>query len=99
MTDRVFSRTIAERLRHEELISAELYDIVTVLICDVENFGDIVASCTPIETINFATDLFNYYETNIADFECINVDFYNTLVLVNKQNHSGKFTEKLYIRN
>ncbi|GAV06176.1 hypothetical protein RvY_16203 [Ramazzottius varieornatus] len=78
----ILPRTIAERLRHEEVISAELYDIVTVLICDVENFGDIVAECTPTETIEFAGDLFSYYETNIAEFECINVDFYNTLVLV-----------------
>ena len=73
---------MAEQLRHDEPVTSERYDIVTLLMCDVTNFAELAATGEPQDMINLATDIYNYYSAAIAEFDCITIEFYNTLVLV-----------------
>lgn len=80
-------RVIAEKLRNEEAVKPETYDIVTALMCDVGNFREITAELSdPKDIVDFLTDLYVYYESVVAEYDCITVDFQHSLILV-----SGSF--------
>ncbi|XP_055336378.1 atrial natriuretic peptide receptor 1-like isoform X2 [Paramacrobiotus metropolitanus] len=78
----VLPKSTADRLRHDETIAPELYDIVTLLMCDVVNFQEILEGCSPAVVVEFVTDLYRYYESVTTEYECITVDIQQALVMI-----------------
>ncbi|GAU93926.1 hypothetical protein RvY_05786 [Ramazzottius varieornatus] len=84
-------KPIAQRVKRNERIQPETFEMCTIELFCIDNFASITADYTTLQTTEFVMDFHNYLEQCMVKYDCLKIDFHENLGTVAKSwKSSGK---------
>jgi class 3 adenylate cyclase len=66
------------------VITAELFESVTILFSDIPVFGRMVAECSPMEVVSFLSQIHTAFDNVVIQFDVYKVETINDSYVVSK---------------
>ena len=77
-----FGREFADKLKHDQYISPEAMEIVTVLLVQIAHFDHILADSTPAQLVDVLNQYNHFIDRAVARFDCQKIDMEMDLITV-----------------
>lgn len=67
-------KSVAEKMKHNEIVGAEHYSEATILFSDIQGFTLITARSSPLQVVNMLNSLYLCFNERIAKYDVYTVE-------------------------